>query len=393
MMASRQIFTNTHLIIMQMEPEEGEIVGDGDWHDVVNKRNKRRPPTTKRRITPGVKDILALEQYLKEVKLGHSKLFVRLAKFEVGGKKVNQVNMIKASHSKGKMVWRPANGDAVRQKNKLRTRNKSLALEFMNSQKTAWKEWFREMKVWEEQPVTFERIVWIRVLDCGRGKCLGSELSGRYEGSSWVGAADKRSEFQDLGARNPRVENTNELWKEAVQELSDNRTKSVGEQNDAPRNLEGELNVNGGPHGFNESEESSVRYSQFLVDDTNPRPTLGNNIGPISESFWSSILRPSKTLTKKAIPDLNLSDEVCREKSHLDDTTRGVEDVSQTEDWSEESDKELIVDENKGLSAQEVGKEVADTIKVGQGVGIQLDGFEERVTELVAELVNQNRSQ
>ncbi|KAI3755476.1 hypothetical protein L1987_55277 [Smallanthus sonchifolius] len=178
------------------------------------------------------------------------------------------------------------------------------------------------------------------------------------------------------------------------------------------------------------------RSSQFMVDDTNPRPNSGNNVRPIWElelgyqqpsgvkrkradlkSFRSNIVRLGKTLTKKVIPDLNLSDEVCPEKSrnnrkrgfhmhknlrkkgvldvgvHLDDTTRGVEDVSQTEDWSEESDEELIIDKKKGLSAQEVGKEVADTIKVGQGVGIQLDGFEERVTVLVAELVNQNRSQ
>ncbi|KAI3818283.1 hypothetical protein L1987_12087 [Smallanthus sonchifolius] len=251
---------------------EGEIAGGGNWFDVVNRRNRRRNLTTKaqgkRRITPGiitffvsnlpedvsekgltevfseqgrvgnvyvarkrdslgnifafvrfsgVKDIVALEKSLKEVKLGFSKPFVRLTKFEVGGKKVNQAVMVKEKEGisfrdvldgnnsrleklpvvtveaketvmaklvrKASLLGRASNlqylcslhnlmkqfkdGPDIRYVSEMHVlltfRNKDTAMEFLNTHRLVWKEWFSDLQIWEEQPLAFERIAWIRV--------------------------------------------------------------------------------------------------------------------------------------------------------------------------------------------------------------------------------------
>ncbi|KAI3671483.1 hypothetical protein L1987_87221 [Smallanthus sonchifolius] len=85
----------------------------------------------------------------------------------------------------------------------------------------------------------------------------------------------------------------------------------------------------------NESGESSANSSQFLVDNTINEPLTGNKDGPGVQQkmdhqasrvkkkrdgfkkYRSNTLKPSKSLPKKVLPDLNLSNEGGLRKKRL----------------------------------------------------------------------------
>ncbi|KAI3818282.1 hypothetical protein L1987_12086 [Smallanthus sonchifolius] len=234
-------------------------------------------------------------------------------------------------------------------------------------------------------------------------------------------------ETQVIGGRNPDLENETVIMNGENQEIPVQLTNKVGEPNDSPRNLEGVVKVNDGPLVWNESGESSANSSQFLVDNTINGPLTGNKDGPGVQQemdhqasgvkrkrtdlkkYRSNTLKPSKSLSKKILPDLNLSNEGGLRKKRLrgirlrkkpgnkgaveigdqiEDLDVGDDDLLMYEEWSEGSDEESI-SENPFL---DTAKEIDETIKVGKGVGVELDGFEDRVTNLVTGLAIQSGS-
>ncbi|KAI3696359.1 hypothetical protein L1987_79373 [Smallanthus sonchifolius] len=388
---------------MMEEPEEGEIVGGEKWKDVVNKRNRRRPPQIQRnrRIIPGtitffvsnlpndvsekgltetfsnkgrvvdvyvatkrdslgnifafvrfsgVKNVLALEQSLKEVKLGYSKLFVRLAKFEVGGKKVNQVSMAKETQKVGnkscsgklpavtveaeKTVMAKLVGNGGMHVLLSFTDRKS-ALEFLNTQRNVWKNWFSKLEVWEEQLVIFQRIAWIRVYGVP------------------VQLWDKET-LNAVGSR---------CW--VVEE----------EGNWVPDFLGGKQEESGPDQEPKEGPpESEVGKSTEMEVDQQTQPEIVEETQKKEGERYSV----KKEVREKGVRETD---------GHLGEFEFGEEDLPQLEGWSEESDDDPV------HPAPEVVREIEEKIQVGRSVGVELSGFENRVADVVTGVVMQTGSQ
>ncbi|KAI3806998.1 hypothetical protein L1987_22918 [Smallanthus sonchifolius] len=301
------------------KPEEGEIVGEGNWHDVVNKRNRRRPPPTKlqgkRRITQG-------RRYGKILRSSCASW-----------------NDLDLSH--GVMGILVNHGDKVREE---------IMLQYKNS--------------------TF--------------RCWIVEDEGTWAPDFLGGVPENPGPEQGTKGGSPEMEVDQQPLPEIVEE-----TQVIGGWNPGVENVPIPGN-NNGPWAQQDLGQHTSRVKRKRAD---------------LKKLRSNTLKPSKSLSKKVLPDLNLSNDVRLKKYRV----RGVhlrkksgkkgarddgdDDLSQSEDWSEDSDEDPDTGVNSEQLAQDVVKEVEDTIKVGRGVGMELGGFENRVTDLVTGLVIQSGPQ